>query len=165
MTTYKPFDLDAYIQHIQSSPCFICELVAGRFNGNHIIYQGEEYIAFLNKYPMLYGYALVAPVDHREQVTGDFSLEEYLSLQAAVYRVAEAVRRTVETERVYILSLGSQQGNRHVHWHIAPLPYGVPFKQQQLEALRIENGMLDIPEYKMAELASQIRQNMKVDDE
>jgi hypothetical protein len=44
-----------------------------------------------------------------------------------------AVRRTVEAERVYILSLGSQQGNRHVHWHIAPLPYGVPFKEQQLE--------------------------------
>lgn len=164
MNTRKSFDLDAYIQHIQNSPCFICELVAGRLNGNYIIYRNDEYIAFLNKYPMLYGYVLVAPVDHKEQVTGDFSLDEYLSLQRAVYQVAEAIRRTVETERVYILSLGSQQGNRHVHWHIAPLPYNIPFKQQQLEALTIENGILEIPEHQMVKLAGRIRQNMKLDN-
>ncbi len=161
MDDRKSFDLDAYIDHIQNSPCFICEMVAGRLNGNHIIYQDEVFIAFLNKYPMLYGYALVAPTQHREQVTGDFKLEEYLALQEAVYQVAEAVRRSVQCERIYILSLGSQQGNRHVHWHIAPLPYGVPFKQQQLEALRIENGILDISDGEMAELAQRIRTNMK----
>jgi diadenosine tetraphosphate (Ap4A) HIT family hydrolase len=155
-----PFDLDGYIENIQSSPCFICEMVAGRLNGNFVIDQNEEYIAFLNKYPSLYGYALVAPVQHKEQVTGDFTLEEYLSLQSAVYRVAEAVRRTVETERVYILSLGSQQGNRHVHWHIAPLPQGIPFKQQQLAALSIDEGFLEIPELEMADLAKRIRRKL-----
>ena len=163
MNDRKTFDLDSYIEHIQNSPCFICELTVGRLNGNHVIYQNEQWIAFLNKYPMLYGYVLVAPIHHREQVTGDFSLEEYLALQQAVYQVAEAVRRTVETERVYILSLGSQQGNRHVHWHIAPLPFGIPFKQQQLEALRVENGILDISDLEMAELAGRIRQNMRLD--
>lgn len=165
MHKFASFDLDGYIERIQKNPCFICEMIAGRLNGNHLIFQNEEFIAFHNKYPSLYGYALVAPVQHKEQVTGDFTLEGYLSLQRAVYRVAEAVRRTVETERVYILSLGSQQGNRHVHWHIAPLPYGVPFKQQQLEALTIENGFLDIPEHEMAKLAKRIYQNMTVDDE
>lgn len=164
MSARKSFDLDAYIEYIQNSPCFICELIAGRLNGNHIIYQNDEFIAFLNKYPMLYGYALVAPVQHREQVTVDFTLGEYLSLQRAVYQVAEAVRQTVETERVYILSLGSQQGNRHVHWHIAPLPHGVPFNQQQLEALGIENGILEIPDQEMGVLAEHIRQNMRLDD-
>ena len=132
----------------------------GRLDGNHVLYQDDEYIVFLNKYPTLYGYVLVAPIAHKEHVTGDFPMEEYLSLQRAVYRVAEAVRRTVKTERVYILSLGSQQGNRHVHWHIAPLPYGVPFKEQQLEALRSENGILDIPEEEMKILAMRIRQNL-----
>jgi diadenosine tetraphosphate (Ap4A) HIT family hydrolase len=154
------FDLDAYIQRIQNSPCFICEMISGRLNGNHIIYQDDVFIAFLNKYPMLYGYALVAPLAHKEQVTGDFTLDEYLALQRGIFQITEAVRRTVEAERTYILSLGSQQGNRHVHWHIAPLPYGVPFKQQQLEALRVENGVLEIPDSEMAELAQRIRQNM-----
>ena len=154
------FDLNAYIEKIQSSPCFICEMAAGRLNGNHVIQQSDDFIIFLNKYPVLYGYVLVAPARHKQQVTGDFSLDEYLALQQIVYRTAEAVRKTINTERVYILSLGSQQGNSHVHWHIAPLPFGVPFKEQQLEALNVENGILDIPDDEMENLARQIRKNM-----
>jgi diadenosine tetraphosphate (Ap4A) HIT family hydrolase len=139
-------------------------MISGRLQGNHVIYQDEGFIVFLNKYPTLYGYTLVAPVAHKEQVTGDFTLKEYLTLQRAVYRVAEAVQSTVRAERVYILSLGSQQGNRHVHWHIAPLPSGIPFKEQQLEALRIENGLLEIPEQEMVQLAERISQNMVLDN-
>lgn len=157
----KSFDLDAYVNQIQNRPCFICEMVAGRLDGNHIVYQNELFVVFLNKYPPLYGYVLVAPIEHKEQVTGDFTLEEYLALQRGIYQVAEAVRQTIESERVYILSLGSQQGNRHVHWHIAPLPYGVPFKKQQLAALGIEDGYLDIRESECVELAMRIRQTMR----
>jgi ATP adenylyltransferase len=160
MNDRKAFDLDSYIEQIQNHPCFICEMIAGRLEGNHVIYQNDLFIAFLNKYPTLYGYALVAPIAHKEQVTGDFTLEEYLTLQRAVYQVAEAVRRTVATERVYVLSLGSQQGNRHVHWHIAPLPYHVPFKEQQLKALSPDNGFLDISTQEMVKLARRIRRNM-----
>jgi diadenosine tetraphosphate (Ap4A) HIT family hydrolase len=160
MINRKAFDLDGYIDRIQNAPCFICEMIAGRTDGNHIITQNDLFIAFLNKYPSLYGYALVAPVEHREQVTGDFTLEDYLALQRAVYRVSQAVRRSVECERLYILSLGSQQGNRHVHWHIAPLPPGVPFKQQQLAALGIEHGYLDLSDEESACLAERIRKNM-----
>jgi diadenosine tetraphosphate (Ap4A) HIT family hydrolase len=55
---------------------------------HHVVYEDERAVAFLNRYPPLYGYVLVAPKDHREQVTGDFSLDEYLHLQAVVHRVA-----------------------------------------------------------------------------
>ncbi len=157
----KPFDEDIYIHQIQTRPCFICEMIDGRLSGNCVIYQNDIFIAFLNKYPTLYGYALVAPIQHKEQVTGDFSLEEYLQLQQAVYRVAEAVRKAFAPERVYILSLGSQQGNRHVHWHIAPLPPGVPFKEQQLAALSIEKGVLDLSPEEMEEMAGRIRENLE----
>jgi diadenosine tetraphosphate (Ap4A) HIT family hydrolase len=161
MSDRKPFDLDAYIKRIQSSPCFICEMIAGRLNGNHIVQQNDEFIIFLNKYPTLYGYTLIAPIEHKEQVTADFSLNEYLALQRKIYQTAEAVRKSVDAERVYILSLGSQQGNRHVHWHIAPLPSEVPFKEQQIEALKIENGILDIPDEEMERLAKQIQENIR----
>lgn len=160
MVDRKSFDLDSYIERIQSSPCFICEMISGRLNGNHIIHQDNTCIIFLNKYPVLYGYVLVAPIEHKEQVTGSFTVGEYLALQRMVYQTAEAVRKSVPTERIYILSLGSQQGNSHVHWHIVPLPYDVPFKEQQLEALRIENGILDISDDKMENLARQIQQKM-----
>jgi diadenosine tetraphosphate (Ap4A) HIT family hydrolase len=160
MKDRQPFDLDSYIERIQSNPCFICEMVAGRLNGNHVIQQSEDFIIFLNKYPMLYGYTLIAPAKHKEQVTGDFSLDEYLALQRIVYRTAASVRKSIGAERVYILSLGSQQGNSHVHWHIAPLPFGVPFKEQQMEALKMENGILNLTDDEMENLARQIQLNM-----
>lgn len=80
-----------------------------------------------------------------------------VELQRLVYRVGEAVRRAVPTERLYILSLGSRQGNRHVHWHVAPLPPGVPYEEQQLEALRVERGVLDLSDEELSSLAKRIR--------
>lgn len=162
MTKTKSFDMDAYIERITKGPCFICEILAGNPDyPHHVIYADEQAIVFLNKYPILRGYTLVAPRQHREQVTGDFTPAEYLQLQALLYRVAEAVRRVVPTERVYLLSLGSQQGNSHVHWHIAPLPPGVPFLEQQLEALRVEDRILDLSNEEMSSLAAQIRAAME----
>jgi ATP adenylyltransferase len=127
---------------------------------HHLVYEDGHAVAFLNRYPTLYGYVLVAPREHREQVTGDFALDEYLALQSVIYRVAEAVRAEVAAERVYILSLGSQQGNRHVHWHVAPLPSGVPYPQQQLESLRMERGILSVPDEEMASLALRLRRRI-----
>lgn len=137
--------------------CFICELVSGNPSfRHHVIYEDETAIAFLDAYPALYGYVLVAPREHREHVTGDFTADEYLQLQKLVHRVGEAVRTIVATERLYVLSLGSQQGNRHVHWHIAPLPPGVPFEEQQLAALDT-NARLDLTEDEFEELAHRLR--------
>jgi diadenosine tetraphosphate (Ap4A) HIT family hydrolase len=125
MVPLHPFDVDAYEQRSKEGPCFVCELVAGN-TPHQMIYEDQTAVVFLNKYPVLYGYTLVAPRDHREQATGDFTLDEYLALQQVIYHVAEALRHVVPTERIYILTLGSQQGNRHVHWHLAPLPPSLP---------------------------------------
>ncbi len=109
---------------------------------------------------MLYGYTLVAPREHREHATQDFTLDEYLALQRVVYRVADALQKEVRTERLYILSLGSQQGNRHIHWHLVPLPPGVPYEEQQLAALNLEKGGLKIPDEEMISLANKLKQRI-----
>ena len=151
-----PFNLDTYIEGVESNPCFICEMLAGK-NPHRVVYQDDFAVAFLNKFPVLYGYVLVAPCQHKEQVTNDFTKGEYLALQELIYTVSEAVKQVVPTERVYILSLGSQQGNSHVHWHIAPLPPGVPHREQQFKALGMEKGVLDIPEPELDDLAWKIK--------
>ena len=156
MDTRKRVDFNAVREELRGR-CFICEMLAGNPEyQHHVVYEDERAVAFLNRYPSLYGYALVAPKDHREQVTGDFSLDEYLHLQAVVHRVAEAIRQVVPTERLYVLSLGSQQANRHVHWHLAPTPPGLPFAQQQLAALD-SNIVLDLTQAEQADLASRLR--------
>lgn len=123
---------------------------------HHIVYEDDRTVAFLQRYQTLYGYVLVAPKEHRDQVTGDFNLKDYLELQSVIHRVGEAIRAVVPTERLYVLSLGSQQANQHVHWHLAPLPPGVRFEQQQFAALANEWGLM-LDDSEMDELAARIR--------
>jgi ATP adenylyltransferase len=137
--------------------CFICGFLAGNPDLAHeVVYEDDFSVAFLNRYPPLYGYVLVAPREHREEVTGDFTPEEYLRLQEVVYRVGEAVRAVVPTERLYVLSLGSREANAHVHWHVAPLPPGKPFEQQQFAALDT-NTRLELSAEERAELARKLQ--------
>jgi diadenosine tetraphosphate (Ap4A) HIT family hydrolase len=161
-----PIDIEGYRRISREGPCFICEIVAGNPSyRHHIVYEDSTAVVFLNKYPTLYGYLLVAPRDHREQVTGDFTEDEYLALQRLIYRLSEALRRTVPTERVYILSLGSQQANCHVHWHIASLPPGVPYEDQQLDALDLRRGVMSVSDEEMTSLAARLRSALSHADE
>ena len=158
---YQP-DLDAYVRRVRTGPCFVCAILARdpAFPDHHIIY--EDAIVFLAMNPTQYGYTLVAPKVHKEQVAGDFTVEEYLGLQRVVHRAAEAVREEVGAERMYILSLGSNQGNAHVHWHVVPLPPGTPYEEQQFSAVRLETaGALRIPDEEKADLAARSGQRME----
>jgi diadenosine tetraphosphate (Ap4A) HIT family hydrolase len=160
MTRRVPMDLAAYDRRVQTGRCFICGLAEGDRElraANHMVYEDADVLVFLNRYPTLRGYTLVCPRRHVEHVVGDVSLDEYLALQRWVYRVGRAVAQVVPTERLYVLSLGSQQGNRHVHWHVAPLPAGVAYQDQQLAALMMSRGILDISDAEQAELAGQLR--------
>jgi diadenosine tetraphosphate (Ap4A) HIT family hydrolase len=158
MTERRPFDLESYVERITQGPCFICRLVAGDPEyRHHVVYEDDGAIVFLNKYPTLEGYTLVCPKAHLEHVTADFSPDEYLRLQGLVYRVGEAVRRVTGAVRIYVLSLGSKEGNSHVHWHVAPLPPGVPPEAQQFAALDVTRGVLALNETQMADLAAKIR--------
>jgi diadenosine tetraphosphate (Ap4A) HIT family hydrolase len=149
-------DFEAERQRL-AGRCFVCEMLRGNPDYfHHLVYEDDRTVAFLQRYQTLCGYVLIAPKQHREQVIDDFSLGEYLGLQAVIHRVGQAIRAVVPTERLYVLSLGSQQANRHVHWHLAPLPPGVPFEQQQLAALASDLRLI-ADEAEMAALAAQIR--------
>lgn len=153
----KPFDIDAYDARIRSTQCFICAFLNGDPDfHHHVIAEDADTIIFLNKYPTLRGYALVCPKTHHEDLANDLSPAQYLKLQAHVHRLSRALKQVFDAERIYVLSLGSQQGNAHLHWHVAPLPKGVPFKHQQYHALMAENGVLEMSETEMAKMAREI---------
>jgi diadenosine tetraphosphate (Ap4A) HIT family hydrolase len=155
-----PMDLDAYVRRVRSGRCFICALVAGdegTDEAHAVVFDDGEHVAFLSRYPTVYGYVLVSPRRHVEHVVRDLDEKEYLRLQAVVYRVARAVEAVVPSERTYVLSLGSQQGNAHVHWHVAPLPPGTPYERQQFSALMAEHGVLALSTEQSEQLAARIR--------
>jgi ATP adenylyltransferase len=153
---YYP-DMEAMHHGFRTEPCFICRMVQGEVRlPENIIYEDDRALVFLDAYPRAYGYTLVASKEHREQVTGDFTMEEYLNLQQLVFRVSEAVREEVGAERMYIYTYGSNEGNSHIHWHVVPLPPGVPYEEQQGNWTRWSKGVLRIPQEEMAPLAERI---------
>ena len=156
------FDGPAYRREV-SKGCFVCRLVQGEADEQeeHVLWRDGEAIAFLDRYPTVYGHVLVAPVAHREQVSGDLTLQQYLALQRVVHAVAEAVRLALKPERMYILSLGSQQANAHVHWHVVPCPPGVPFEEQQLALLDKEKrGILTLESEEARALVARLRAHL-----
>jgi diadenosine tetraphosphate (Ap4A) HIT family hydrolase len=90
----------------------------------------------------------------------DLDEPHFLRLQTVVHKVARAIAATVPTKRMYALSPGSQQGNAHLPWHVAPLPPGVPYEEQQLRALMADNGVLDVDDAAQAALAQAIRSHL-----
>ncbi|WP_068056247.1 GNAT family N-acetyltransferase [Nocardia xishanensis] len=157
-------DLATYEQRVRSEDCFVCAFLEGKPGyEHHMVYDDGEHVAFLNKYPTLFGYALVVPRRHVEDVVADLTPHQYLRLQSAVHKVARAVAAVTGPERTYLMSLGSMQGNAHVHWHVAPLPANTPYDRQQLHAVDLVHGILDYTETEMAGLAARIRSSLSAE--
>jgi hypothetical protein len=67
-----------------------------------------------------------------------------------------AYQRRVQHGPCFICALA----NHDVHWHVAPLPPGVAYDDQQLAALAMSRGILDVDREEMAELAGRIRERL-----
>jgi diadenosine tetraphosphate (Ap4A) HIT family hydrolase len=158
-----PFDLGQYARRVSAGPCFVCGFVEGRpDHHHHLVYEDDDTVAFLNRYPTLLGYCLVAPKRHLESWVHDMTPGDFLRFQSVVHAVARAIAATVRTERMYSLSLGSRQGNAHLHWHLAPLPPGIPYDQQQFHAVMAENGILSVDDDSQAALAGEISSRIHI---
>jgi histidine triad (HIT) family protein len=157
-----PVDLTAYTTRVRTGPCFVCGIVAGAADQpEEVLHRDGLTITFLARPGVLPGHTLVAPVRHLEGVVADFGEDEYAALQRRVWQVGRAVSAAVSTERLYVLSLGSQQGNRHVHWHLVPLPPGVPYAEQQFAVFDLGRlGTPDVPVAERAALADRIRERL-----
>ena len=87
-----PFDADAYERRVRADSadgrCFICSIVAGERDDHLVLYRDDMSVAFLAKFPTLFGYTLVAPLEHRTDVVGSFSESEYVELQRRVHKSA-----------------------------------------------------------------------------
>jgi diadenosine tetraphosphate (Ap4A) HIT family hydrolase len=155
------FDVAAHVKRSRQGLCFVCAYLTGHSEYKHEpILIDDDVVAFLSRYPTLLGYTIVAPRAHIVDVTGDRKL--FRRVADVVHDVAEALKSTLPTERVYLMSLGSHQGNAQVHWHVAPLPPGVPYERQQFHAVMAENGVLEVTPEQQATLAARIRSALQL---
>ena len=158
-------DSDAYSAKLQADNaagrCFICELTEEATAPEHetVIYRDQHCVVFFPTWQRVYGYCLLAPRHHVTGVVSDFTEEDYLALQRRVHRLGRVLTEVTPTERLYVYSFGSMQGVAHVHWHLAPLPPGVPFDEQQFAAVD-KTEYLQIPDAELRDLARKIAAGM-----
>ena len=101
--------------------CIFCEIIAGR-KGAHVIYEDNEHIAIMDKYPIQMGHSLVIPRDHHERIL-DMPTASISSLFSKVPLVARAILQVTGADGFHIGQNNGKAANQiipHVHVHIIP---------------------------------------------
>ena len=101
--------------------CIFCEIIKGNSKA-HLVYEDDETIAFLDKYPINRGHTLVIPKAHYENVF-DISKEALVSVAVMIKKVSIQLKKNLKADRVNILlcsGKAAQQSVFHLHFHIVP---------------------------------------------
>ena len=101
--------------------CIFCDILSGKRTG-HFIYEDNDHVAFLDKYPIDVGHSLVIPKNHHERIT-EMNADSVGALFMVVQKVAKAILSATDADA---FSLGQNNGRAakqiipHVHVHIIP---------------------------------------------
>ena len=82
------------------------------------IAENENYIAFLDAFPLVEGHTLVVPKKEVDKIW-DLDKETYLGLMDFAYEVAQGIEKVIPCLRVGVAVIGLEVP--HVHVHLVPL--------------------------------------------
>ncbi len=101
--------------------CIFCDIVQ-RKAASYIIYEDEDFIGILDKFPISIGHSLVIPKKHIERVH-DLSLRDFCALYARVYALNRIITSKVNASASHVSINDGPAANQlvpHVHVHIIP---------------------------------------------
>jgi histidine triad (HIT) family protein len=101
--------------------CVFCDIAARRATA-HIVYEDEETLAFLDRFPIHEGHTLVIPKKHATDAF-DVEPEQAARTMRTAVRVARAVKAVTQCDGVNLFqSNGAAAGQSVFHFHIHVLP-------------------------------------------
>ena len=92
--------------------CVLCES-----DGGEVIYRAEKWRVLIADEPNIPGFCRVVMNDHIAEMT-DLPVEARTALMDVVWLVEQAVRDTMQPDKVNLATLGNMVP--HMHWHIIP---------------------------------------------
>ena len=101
--------------------CVFCDIVQ-RTAPSHVIYEDEEFIAILDKYPIAIGHTLVLPKKHFGRVQ-DLSRKEFCAMYARVYALNALITTRLGASASHMSINDGAAANQlvpHIHVHIIP---------------------------------------------
>lgn len=78
------------------------------------IAENDDYIAFLDAFPIAKGHTLVVPKQETDRIW-DLSPEQFNGLMAFAYKVAHAIEKSIDCNRVGVSVMGLEVPHAHVH--------------------------------------------------
>jgi histidine triad (HIT) family protein len=99
--------------------CAFCEIAAGKIAAD-VVYEDEQFVAFLDHRPLFPGHVLLIPRAHYETLT---DLPDALAgpLMLATQRLARAVESALRAEGSFVaMNNRVSQSVPHLHVHIVP---------------------------------------------
>ena len=101
--------------------CIFCDILDGKREG-HIIYDDDDHIAFLDKYPIDDGHTLVIPKKHYERIT-DMNSNDVGKIFSLIPKIAKAVLLGAGADAFSLAQNNGKAAKQiipHVHIHIIP---------------------------------------------
>ena len=101
--------------------CIFCDILDGTRNG-HLVYEDQDHIAFLDKYPIDDGHTLVIPRKHYEKIT-DMDSNDVGKIFSLIPKIAKAVLAGAGADAFSLAQNNGKAAKQiipHVHIHIIP---------------------------------------------
>jgi histidine triad (HIT) family protein len=101
--------------------CIFCDIISGTRDG-HFIYQDNDHVAFLDKYPIDKGHALVLPKKHYEKIT-DMDPKNVGELFSQIPKIVKAIMSATKADAFSLAQNNGRAAKQiipHVHVHIIP---------------------------------------------
>ena len=113
------------------------------------IAENENYLAFLDVFPLVKGHTLVIPKKEVDKIF-DLDKETYLGLMDFAYNVAKAVEKAVPCKRVGVAVVGLEVP--HTHVHLVPL--------NTMNDINFTRPKLKLEDGEMKEIAEKIKSHL-----
>ncbi|MFP3196783.1 MAG: HIT family protein, partial [Caldivirga sp.] len=102
--------------------CVFCRIIDGREPG-YVVYEDEETIAILDKYPINKGHILVMPKRHYRDIF-EIPPNTLCRVMETVKTIAAAVVKGLNADGVRLIqNNGSSAGQVVFHFHVHVIPY------------------------------------------
>ncbi|CAE6498983.1 MAG: HIT family protein [Candidatus Nitrosotenuis sp.] len=101
--------------------CIFCDIVERKREG-YFIYEDENHVAFLDKYPIDKGHALVVTKKHYERIT-DMDEKSVGMLFSQIPKITRAIMNTTNADAFSLAQNNGRAAKQiipHVHVHIIP---------------------------------------------
>jgi histidine triad (HIT) family protein len=101
--------------------CIFCDIISGARQG-HFIYQDDNHVAFLDKYPIDKGHTLVLPKKHYEKIT-DMNPTNVGDLFSQIPKIVKAIMSATKADAFSLAQNNGRAAKQiipHVHVHIIP---------------------------------------------